>query len=56
MLGVYYKNLEELGMKCKKLMIVANKIEAPDVENYLAELCGEAFKASWMIKATLRSN
>jgi len=55
MLGVYYKNLEELGMKCKKLMLVAKKIEAPDVENYLAELCGEAFKAAWQIKATLRN-
>jgi DNA-binding ferritin-like protein len=56
MLGVYYKNLEELGMKTKKLEPVAAKIGAIDVQNYMAELCGEAFKAAWMIKATLRNN
>ena len=55
MLGVYYKNLEEFGMMSKKLEKVAAKIEAVDVQNYLAELVGDAFKAAWQIKATLRS-
>lgn len=55
MLGVYYKNLEELGMKAKKLEPIAAKVGAIDIQNYMAELCGEAFKAAWMIKATLRN-
>jgi hypothetical protein len=55
MLGVYYKNLEELGMKTKKLESAAAKIQAIDIQNYLSELCGEAFKSAWMIKATLRN-
>jgi hypothetical protein len=51
MLGVYYKNLEDLGMKTKKLEADAGKIRAIDIQNYMAELCGEAFKAAWMIKS-----
>ena len=53
MLGVYYKNLEELGMMTKKLEQQAAKVKAIDIQNYMAELCGEAFKAAWFIKATL---
>jgi hypothetical protein len=56
MLGVYYKNLEELGMKTKKLEPIAAKVGAIDIQNYMAELCGEAFKAAWFVKATLRNN
>jgi DNA-binding ferritin-like protein len=56
MLAVYYKNLEELGMKTKKLEPIAAKVGAIDIQNYMAELCGEAFKAAWQIKATLRNN
>jgi DNA-binding ferritin-like protein len=56
MLGVYYKNLEELGMMAKKLEKLAAKVEAVDVQNYLAELVGQAFKAAWMIKASLRNS
>ncbi len=56
MLAVYYKNLEELGMKCKKLEPIAQKVGAIDIANYLADLVGQAFKAAWFIKATLRSN
>jgi len=56
MLAVYYKNLEELGMKCKKLEPIAAKVGAIDVQNYLADLTGQAFKAAWMIKATLRNS
>lgn len=55
MLSVYYKNLEELGMMSKKLEKIAAKIDAVDVQNYLAELVGEAFKAAWQIKASLRT-
>jgi len=55
MLAVYYKNLEELGMKCKKLEPIAQKVGAIDIANYLADLCGQAFKAAWMVKATLRN-
>jgi DNA-binding ferritin-like protein len=55
-LATYYKNLEELGMKAKKLEPVAQKVGAIDIANYLADLVGQAFKAAWKIKATLRSN
>ncbi len=55
MLAVYYKNLEELGMKTKKLEPIAAKIGAIDIQNYLSDLCGQAFKAAWQIKATLRN-
>lgn len=54
MLATYYKNLEELGNMTKKLEQQAAKIKAIDIQNYMAELCAEAFKAAWMIKATLR--
>jgi len=56
MLGVYYKNLEELGMKAKKLEPIAAKVGAIDVQNYMADLVGQAFKAAWKIKATLRNS
>jgi DNA-binding ferritin-like protein len=55
MLAVYYKNLEELGMKAKKLEPIAAKVGAIDIQNFMAELCGQAFKAAWQIKATLRN-
>jgi hypothetical protein len=42
-------------MKTKKLEPIAAKIKAIDIQNYMAELCGEAFKAAWFIKATLRN-
>ena len=54
MLVTYYKNLENLGMMSKKIQEAARKIKAIDIENYMAELCGNAFKSAWMIKATLR--
>jgi len=56
MLGVYYKNLEELGMKAKKLEPIASKVGAIDIQNFLADLTGQAFKAAWQIKATLRNS
>lgn len=54
-LAVYFKNLEELGMKAKKLEPIAAKVGAIDIQNYMADLCGQAFKAAWFIKATLRN-
>lgn len=54
MLGTYYKNLEELANKAKKLEGVAQKISAIDIANYMADLVGQCFKSSWFIKATLR--
>jgi len=54
-LAVYYKNLEELGMKCKKLEPIAQKVGAIDIANFLADLVGQAFKAAWYLKATLRN-
>jgi DNA-binding ferritin-like protein len=56
MLGVYYKNLEELGMKAKKLEPIAQKVGAIDVQNYMADLTGMAFKAAWFIKSILRTS
>ncbi len=56
MLAVYYKNLEELGMKAKKLEPIAAKVGAIDIQNYMADLTGQAFKAAWLIKATLRNS
>jgi DNA-binding ferritin-like protein len=55
MLGVYYKNLEDLGMQAKKLEGMAQKVHAIDIQNYMADLVGQAFKAAWFIKATLRN-
>ena len=55
MLATYYKNLEELGMKSKKLEPIAAKVGAIDIQNYMADLCGQAFKAAWFVKATLRN-
>lgn len=56
MLGVYYKNLEELGAKAKKVEPVAQKVGAIDIANYMADLVGMAFKAAWFVKATLRNS
>ena len=56
MLSIYYKNLEQLGMKAKKLEPIAAKIGAIDIQNYMADLCGQAFKAAWFIKASLRNS
>ena len=54
-LAVYYKNLEELGNKAKKLEPIAQKIGAIDIANFLADLVGQAFKAAWFVKASLRN-
>jgi hypothetical protein len=41
-------------MASKDLQKIAKEVDAPDVENYLAELVGTMFKASWFLKSTLR--
>jgi len=54
MLLTYMENLEALGLMLKKVIKLAVKEDAPDVENYCAQLIEEMFTASWQIKATLR--
>ena len=50
----YYRNLEAYGMAAKELGRLAKDTNAPDVENYAAELVGSAFKGSWFAKSLLR--
>ena len=54
MLMAYYVNIEGLGYLAKELEQVAAGVGAPDVQNYMAELVGSAFKTSWMLKSILR--
>ena len=54
MLTVYTKNLEAGGMMAKDLGTTAKEVQAPDIENYAADLVGQMFKAAWFLKATLR--
>ena len=56
MLITYYKNLEDFAMRCKKVEALAAKVHAIDIQNYIAELAGEIFKAAWQVKATLRNS
>jgi len=53
-LTVYLKNLETCGFMAKDIQKVAKEVDAPDIENYLAELVGAMFKAAWFLKSTLR--
>ena len=54
MLLTYYMNIEALGYQAKELEGVAAQVGAPDVQNYMADLVGSAFKTSWFLKAMLR--
>ena len=56
MLMVYLQNLESMGMQAKAVGQCARECEAPDIENDMATLVGQVFKAAWFIKATLRSH
>ena len=56
MLITYYKNLETFAMHCKKVEALAATAHAIDIQNYIAELAGEIFKAAWTVKATLRNS
>ncbi len=53
-LTIYLKNLEACGFMAKDLGQLAKQVQAPDVENYAADLVGMMFKASWFLKSTLR--
>ena len=55
MLMVYLHNLEKIGMDAKDVGEYAKALKAPDVENYMADLVGDMFKAAWFIKSTLRT-
>lgn len=50
----YLRNLEDYGMAAKDLVAAARSSEAPDVENYGADLVADSFKAAWFLKALLR--
>lgn len=54
MLLAYYVNIESMGYLAKEIEQVAAEAGAPDVQNYMAELVGSAFKTSWMLKSILR--
>ena len=54
MLVTYLKNLEDYGIKSKDLGVAARMAEAPDIENYSADLVRDSFKSAWFIKASLR--
>ena len=53
MLLTYVNNLESLGMKAKELEKMAACNEAVDVQNYAAEIVGDAFKAAWFLKSSI---
>jgi DNA-binding ferritin-like protein len=54
MLLTYMENLEDFAFMSKKVAKSAKKVDAIDVDNYMAHLVEVSFKASWFIKATLR--
>jgi len=55
MLLTYYTNLENFAVNLKGIRKQAERIDAPDIENYIAELVGEMFLAAWKIKSMLRN-
>lgn len=54
MLLTYYVNVESFGYLAKSIERLAAEVEAPDVQNRMADLVGSAFKVSWKLKALLR--
>lgn len=54
MLCKYISNVEDFAITCKKVRRTAMRVDAPDIENYMAELIEDSFKSSWFLKATLR--
>lgn len=50
----YLRNSEAFGMGAKELVKLAREADAPDIENYGAELVADAYKTAWFIKAMLR--
>jgi hypothetical protein len=55
-LVTYLKNLEQGGMLGKAVVEMAKEVEAPDVENFVAEIVNNMFKSAWKLKATLRNS
>ena len=55
MLVTYVKNLEDGGMMAKKVAQMADLKDAPDVQNKLADICGQMFHITYMLKSTLRA-
>jgi DNA-binding ferritin-like protein len=53
-LTLYTKNLEAGGMMTKDVYDMAKEVGAPDIENKLAEICGNMFKSAWKLKSSLR--
>lgn len=56
MLCTYIENVENFAITCKKVRRTAMRVDAPDIENYMAELIEDSFKSSWFLKAGLRRN
>jgi DNA-binding ferritin-like protein len=54
MLLTYMQNLEDFAFMSKKVAKSAKKVDAIDIDNYMAHLVEVSFKASWFVKATLR--
>lgn len=54
MLMAYYINIESMGYLAKEIEQVAAGVQAPDVQNVMADLVGSAFRVSWFLKAMLR--
>ena len=54
MLLTYMENLEDFAFMSKKVAKSAKKVDAIDIDNYMAHLVEVSFKASWVVKATLR--
>jgi DNA-binding ferritin-like protein len=54
MLLQYLRNTEAFGMGAKELVKLAREADAPDIENYGAELVADAYKTAWFLKAILR--
>jgi DNA-binding ferritin-like protein len=54
MLLVYHGNLQRFAQMARLLEKEAGSCDCIDVQNYAAELVGDASKAAWFVKATLR--
>lgn len=53
MLEVYLTNLERFGTWTKTIEAQAQEVRAIDVANTMAEFCGAAWKAAWLLKSVL---
>ena len=51
----HVKSYDAREMMAKEAVKTAREVEAPDVENALADTVKLCFKSSWMLKSTLRT-